>query len=269
MFSSKNLKIYLRICVLFVIAACLWLFSGKADSRIDPNSSGQVESQMAVKIVQMQQDNGIIPVELKCDDVKLPTPNALNELTCTLKNNTQRHISAGAVYTSLILERDGKAALISSYDTFDTFVHQDFREDHKNNLIAPGKEYRLTELPVSYSDDVVIKEVSVQVDYVEFADNSTLGVNRGGARVIGNLRGGAAKYKNWLAQEYKQKGMSLDALLPLLDGSQPLPTDIELQNPEQERGAIIYRKFALRTYKEKGAEGLIKHLKAVSTSLSK
>jgi hypothetical protein len=232
-------------------------------------TTGQVgDIKIPIVVHQLPSENGMISVELKCDNAELSAPNVLEKLSCVIKNNTRNYISAGALYISITLESDGKPLVVSTYDTFDTFLHPDFREDHKNNLIAPGKEYRLNDLPSSYGEDVVIKGIAVKIDYIEFANNSMLGENRGGSRIIGDTRVGAAKYKNWLTQEYKRKGGKIEALVPLLDGSQPLP-ELGVQNAEQERGAIMYRKYSRRTYADKGAAGLVKHLKETSTSINK
>jgi hypothetical protein len=244
---SPNLKTHLRLYILCALVACLWVFSSNANSTtIKPQSLQQIEGSLPVVTDQLKPNNGVIPVELRCEDAELSAPNALEKLSCVIKNNTRSYISAGALHTSITLEKDGKTLEVSTYDTFDTFLHPDFRAAHLNNLISPGKEYRLNDLPVSYSDDVVIKGIAVQIDYIEFADNSILGNNRSGSRIIGNVREGAVKYKDWLIQEYRRRGESIDALLPLLDGSHPLP-ELGLQNAEQERGAIMYRKYSLRT----------------------
>ena len=99
----------------------------------------------------------------------------------------------------------------------------------------------------------------MQIDYIEFADHTSLGANQAGSRIISDTREGAAKYKNWLAQKYDQSGRSLDAITPLLD--QPVPKELLFQTGPEEHGATMYRNFARRIYKTKGAEGLVKHLK--------
>jgi hypothetical protein len=268
MFNSINHKTLLRLCLLCTLSICLWFFSGNVTSKIKTQNPGQFERQLPVTTSQLHADDGRIPVELRCENVELSAPNELEKLTCVITNNTSGYISAGALHTSITIEDDGKPLVISTYDTFDTFLHPDFREDHKDNLIAPGKEYRLNDLPASYREGAVIKGVAVEIDYIEFADKSMLGNNRSGSRIIGELRKGAAKYKNWLAQEYKRRGGKVEALVPLIDGTQPLP-ELEIQNAEQERGAIMYRKFSWRTYTDKGADGLNKHLKETSNSTNK
>ena len=218
---------------------------------------------------QLPPENGVIPVELKCEDAELSAPNALEKLSCAIKNNTNKSISAGTIYTSFVVEKGGETIVTSDYSTFYTYLHPDFREDQRNNFILPGGERRRNELPVSFESGVVIKDVIVQIDYIEFADDTALGTNRAGARIIADTREGAAKYKNWLAQKYAQGGRSVDAIIPLLEDNQPLPEGLEFQNAAQQSGANMYRKFARRTYQTKGAEGLIRHLEKDSTSANR
>jgi hypothetical protein len=188
MSNSPNLKTHLRLYILCTLVACLWLFASSANSTISKSQgTQQFERSLPVVTDHLQADNGVILVELRCEAAELSAPNALEKLSCVIKNNTPSYISAGALYTSITLEKDGKPLVVSTFDTFDTFLHPDFREDHKNNLIAPRKEYRLNDLPTSYGEDTVIKGIAVKIDYIEFADNSLLGNSRGGSRIIRDI----------------------------------------------------------------------------------
>lgn len=250
---SQYSKLLFRLGILSLLITCLWLLSGRSQNRV------QFEKEIPVIAGQLQAEGDVIPVELWCKNAELSAPNAIEKLSCVIKNNTNKYISAGVLYTSITMEINGQEAIVSSFDSFDTFVHPDFREEHKNNLIAPGKEYIYNDLPNSF-DNAILKRINVQLDYVEFEDGSSSGSNRGGSRIIKNIREGAAIYKAWLAEQYKQRGKSVDAIMPLLDSSYPLPQELKLQNDEQESGANIYRKYARRTYQTKGAESLIKNL---------
>jgi hypothetical protein len=265
MARALNSKIIFRVFALTIITVSAWTFLGKPG---DARRSAQGKRSVAVEVKQMDRVGRLIPVELKCaTSVELKEPNALEGLSCILKNNTNKYITSGAIYTSVTLEKEGKTYVLSSYDAFDTFLHTDFREDHKSNLIPPGGEYPLGELPVSY-DDALIQGLTVQVDYIEFADLTTTGSNRGGARIINDIREGAAKYKDWLVKKFDQGGRSTHALLPLLDEQQPLPLEeLGIINANQEHGAILYLKYARRTYKAKGVEGLTKHFKQANSSV--
>lgn len=250
---SQYSKVLFRLCILSALITCLWLLSVKSQNR------AQFEKEIPVIATQLPLESGVIPVELRCKNAELSAPNSIENLSCVIKNNTNKYISAGSLYTSITMEKEGQAIVLSTFDTFDTFVHPDFREEHKNNLIAPGNEYVLNQLPSSY-DSVIIKRIDAHLDYIEFDDGSSLGVNKGGSRIIKGTREGAAMYKNWLVEQYKRRGKSIDAIMALLDSSYPLPEELGLQNGEQENGANIYRKYARRTYQTKGAEGLIKNL---------
>jgi hypothetical protein len=213
---------------------------------------------LPVQVKQLDPVSGVVPVELRCSDAQLSSPKAIERLTCTIKNNTDRFITAGTVAVAIDLERNGTELELQSYDTFDTFVHADFNEDHKNNRIRPGGEFRIDELPSSYSDGI-IKSIAVGIDYIEFADNQRAGLNRKGSQIIGDMREGASKYKAWLKIKYKESGRSVDAVSALLDRS-PSARELFLQNSNQESGADMFRKYLLRDYKEKGMEPLKRHL---------
>jgi len=267
---KQKLKFLLRPCIMVAFIYCLWLVSGTANSEnfAASNDPAAAQAKISIPVVSNQLDlvDGVIPVELKCENAELSAPNALEKLSCVIKNNTNEPISAGAVYTSIIVEKDGMRNVSSSYGTFDTFIHPDFREDHKNNLILPRGEYRYGDLPVSYDNGAVIKEIIVKLDYIEFADNTTLGTDQAGSRIITDARKGAAKYKNWLAHKYKESGESLEAIVALFENNQPLPEELQFQTGPEEHGARTYRNYALRTYKSKGADGLVKVLKQTKTS---
>lgn len=150
MHKSQYSKVIFRLCILCALVSCLWLLSTKSQTRT------QFEKEIPVIANQLQSENVIVPVELRCENAKLSTPNSIESLSCVIKNNTNKYISAGALYTSITMEKGGQEIVLSTFDTFDTFVHPDFREEHKDNLVAPGREYVLNQLPTSY-DDVVIK----------------------------------------------------------------------------------------------------------------
>jgi hypothetical protein len=191
-------------------------------SKEEPVSGQTKQLQLQVLTKQLPSENGVIPVELKCDRAELSSPNSLEKLSCVIRNNTHKAIVAGATYTSLSLERNGETFVSSEYGSFDSFLHPDFRETHKNNLILPAGEYRYTELPVGYDEGIAIKTVTMTIDYIEFADHTSLGTNRAGWRMISEARHGAADYKNWLAKKYEETG-SLDAIVGLLDQDAPKP----------------------------------------------
>jgi hypothetical protein len=259
---SPHHKILIRLCILCTLVACLWFFSGKANT-------AQFEKQIPVTTDQLPSENGVIPVELRCEDAKLSAPNALEKLACVIKNNTNKYISAATINISVIFEKEGKPSTDSSFLTIETFVHPDFRDEHKDNLIPPRGERRFQDLPSSY-DGAVINVVTVRIDYIEFADNAmALGPNHAGARIISNIRTGAAKYRDWLVQKYNQSGGVIDAITPLLEKDQPIPPELDIQNGDEQQGVVSYRNYARKTYQTKGIEGLIKHLRQTTAPVNK
>jgi len=225
------------------------------------NVTAEQQEQLKLNVIskQLPSENGVVPVELKCNKAELSSPNSLEKLSCVIRNNTNKPITAGAIYTSIVLERDGQSFTESTYGTFDTFLHPDFRETHKNNFILPGGEYQYGDLPVSYDEGITIKAVTMTIDYIEFSDNTSLGSNRGGARLISQARQGATDYRNWLAKKYEET-RSLDAIINLLELDVP-NSELRFSTESAEHGANMYRNFARRTYKTNGRDGLLQQLK--------
>jgi hypothetical protein len=265
MCNSQTLRILFRLCILSVLVMCLGFFSHNARSgNIDPQDASKFEKQITVTTNQLPPDEGIIPIELKCEEAELSTPNALEKLSCSIKNNTNKFMTAGAVGISIIIEAERKISQDSSLLSFDTNVHPDLHAMPGRNAIPPRGTYPVKALPTSFPDGI-IKSVVMQIDYIEFADKTTLGPDQAGSRVINNMREGAAKYKEWLVKKYNRNGKSVDALVPLLEADQPLleadqplPEELELRTTEQQEGATLYRNHSRNTYKDKGAEGLKK-----------
>jgi len=264
MSHKRKLNFLLKLGIMITFIYCLsvsWTVDSQDLARTNNQAPPQGKASIPVDANQLDVVEGVIPVELKCGRAELSAPNSIENIPCVLRNNTNKPISAGAVYTSIILEKDGQRHVESSYGTFDTFLHPDFREDHKNNLILPRGEYPYSALPSSYESGVIITSVAVKIDYIEFADRSALGNNQAGSRIISDTRTGAAKYKDWLAKRYEQSGRSVNAMLPLLEQNEAMQQELEFQTGPEESGARLYRNFARRTYKSKGSEGLVKHLK--------
>lgn len=256
----QSYKLFFRFAILVALSVCLWMSSGVSVKTQQAQAQRDRKS-IPVEIIQLDRIGGVIPVELRCADAELSAPNALETLSCVIRNNTTRDITAGTLFTTVIVESKGNTHAISGYDTFDTFVHPDFREEHKTNMIPPGGEYRLNDLPVSYDPDVVITGVTTSCDFIEFADRTTLGANHRGSRLLADIREGARKYKNWLMQKYEQSGKSIDAIIPLLDNSEPASQEQGIQNDGERSGANMYRNFARRIYRSKGADALARHFR--------
>lgn len=261
MTNSPKLRALYMACILLTLVVCLWYFPGNTASTI----SGFQETQQAVRLLPVETEplqpvKGAGSVELRCEDAELPAPDTIQKLSCVIKNGTKKPISAATVKTSVLLEQDGRPSVDSGYLTFENSAHPDFREERKNDLIPAGGEYPFQDLVTEFHG-AVIKRIKVQFDYVEFADNSpALGPNRAGARIISDIRKGAAKYKEWLVQQYNRSGKSADAIVSLLERDDTIPREAGVESGDQEQGAVIYRNFARRVYRSKGAESLKKYL---------
>lgn len=261
MSNSPKLRALYTPCILLALVACSWYFSGNTASTI----SGFQETQDAERLLRVETEplrlvKGAGPVELRCEDAELPAPDSLKKLSCVIKNGTRKTISAATVTISFLLDQDGRPSVDSSYQTMLKSVHPDFREEYKNSLIPPGGELPFEDLPTDFHGSV-IKRIKVQLDYVEFADNSPpLGPNRAGAGIISGMKKGAVKYKEWLVQEYNRRGKSADAIATLIEKDEAIPRAAGIESGDQEQGAIHYRNFARRAYRSKGAEVLKKYL---------
>lgn len=257
MTNISLVRITSRLLTLVLLASCLWFFAG---TPVSPQKTAAKRS-LPVEARQLDPVGGVLQVEVRCDDAKLSGTGRIDGASCVIKNNTFAPMVAGTIKVSITLEQGGVVNLISGYETFDTFLHPDFREDHKSNLIRPGMEYRLNLMPADYGD-AIVKKIEAEVDYIEFVDKPPVGPNHVGARVIADIRDGAAKYKNWLVRKYKERAASANAIVELLDkDADTLSSEIGLLNGDQGSGASMYRKFARRTYQAKGLEGVTKHLK--------
>jgi hypothetical protein len=212
-----------------------------------------------VKARQLDPIGGSLPVELTCEDAKLIGSGRISQLKCAIKNNSFAPMVAGTLQVSITIDANGKENLISGYQTFETFLHPDFREDNKNNVTQPGMVYRFDLTPSDYGD-ATVKDIAVELDYLEFLDRPSVGPNRVGSRTLGDIREGAAKYKIWLVKQYRQRGASVETIAKLLD-NETIPADeIGLQNTDQNSGANMYRKYARRSYDSRGPQELLKHL---------
>ena len=255
MFNSQNLKTVLRLCILSVLTISLWYFSGKASTQ----NHAQAGVQIPISTVQLSPTNGTVAVELKCANAELSAPNKIEEFPCEVINNTNKRISAVAVTYTITLVKDGVTTAHTEALTLDTFIHPDLREERKDNLIPPRGERPFRPLPTSF-DDAVVKAISMRVDYVEFEDNSSLGPNRAGSRIITGIRGGAAKYRNWLVEKYIVSGKSINVITSLIQDDEIPESELGIENDDQRQGAIIYRNYLRRSYESKGVDGLAEFL---------
>ena len=203
----------------------------------------------------LQPENGVIPAEIQCGTAHLSSPNTFERIDCSLKNNSAKSVTAANVIYTVSLQTGGGASKESFNRTFDALIHPDFRLS--NQLLGPGEKTGLgTAGPTSYSDGL-IDNISIAIDYVEFEDGTRLGPDRAGSRLIAQTRQGAVKYKEWLQRQYKLGGNAVEAVIPLLESTRPLPQELTLTEREED-GANAYKRAALRLEKKLGRSELDK-----------
>jgi hypothetical protein len=98
----------------------------------DRNQSGL---QLPITIKQLQPENNN-NVELLCGTASVTPPNILNGFECTLKNNTQKSVTAANIIYSTVLQENGLETKDSRNQILLTYFHPDFYEKEKN--IMPG-----------------------------------------------------------------------------------------------------------------------------------
>lgn len=233
-----------------------------------PSTNQRAYVQLPVTVNQLPQEGGMVPVELRCENAELLAPNRIEKKPCLVRNHTNKFISALTVAITIIIEKQGETSSDTSFLTIETFVHPDVRADRRDNLIPPGGELPVRDLPTSYDEEITIKGMAVRIDYVEFNDNSALGANKAGSRIIASIRAGAVKYKESLLKKMRQSGNSIEGIIPLLE-NEPPAEELEIQNGDEEQGVILYRNYARKIYKAKGPEGLSKFLKLAGSSMNK
>ena len=212
--------------------------------------------QLPITVKQLQPDNNNT-VELLCGTASVTPPNILNGFECILRNNTQKSITAANIIYSTVLEEGSLETKDSRNQILLTNFHPDFYDKEKN--IVPGGSNSLKPAGVFTYHNAVIKGIEVYIDYVEFEDGTSMGLDVEGSKLIKDFRAGAVKYKSWLAKESKQK--SIDTLI------QSAPSDEELQKAEigltnvtQKEGARRYGIALRNLYKQRGPTEVQKYL---------
>ena len=233
-----------------VIASLLVLaqFTGR-----NPHASN---SQAPVVIKQLPKENGIIPVELTCGQARLANPKEVDGFTCSLKNNTDEDIKAISTVYRIVTEKNGREADTPNYLTIDSMIHPDLVMDHVHQAIPPGGVQPLDVNERTIYDDALIQRVEINIDYVEFGDGNSLGPNVKGSQIIQSIRKGAAKYKNWLVERYRQNGNSVVETIQSIQKQEPLPIGIGLDDMYSRQGAKIYRGHLLKIYDSNGSSEL-------------
>jgi hypothetical protein len=185
--------------------------------------------------------------------------NTLDDLTYVLRNNSDKPVIAVAVIRTISYEEDGKVYAHSVYSTLDAAFHPDIG----GKPIPFGSQMTMEAAgPVGFENGVVIKEITLTIDYVLFADQTTYGSGGEGERRINAMRDGARRYKAWLAQEYSRAGKSLASILPEIQ-TPSIPESLKLDS-DQKMGADRYRLQLLNTLQKRGAADVETYLKQIN-----
>lgn len=222
--------------------------------------ASQQERLLPVNATQLSLENGVLPVEIRCANVRSPAPNRVEAFSCLAINNTRKKISALAIQYSIVTEGAGGADLETSLLTFDFAVHPDISEARHLKLLPPGESRTIGPPgPITFESDTA-SGIEVRLDYVEFDDKTSIGSGTQGAKMINSMREGAVKYKAWLVQQYKRKGMDDQATAALLEEGE-LPKELNFGNdPDLNEGAKLYRRIMRSVYTSQGAAELKRHL---------
>lgn len=214
-----------------------------------------------VAVRQLGSEGLVAPVELLRPVARLSAENQLEEYSCLLKNNTGKAVVAFSLAWNIVTEVAGKESSVSELQVSDSFIHPDVHEGNKSGGIAPGAESLAEAGPTYFASNASVKRLGVSIDYVEFEDGTSLGPNLNGAssRQIGMVREGASRYKEWLVQMYTKTGRSPQVVLQQLQ-SEPIPDDLNLNNPEMKQGAYGYRMRVLKLYNTRGPSAIQKIL---------
>ncbi|MFZ0747836.1 MAG: hypothetical protein WAM70_00655, partial [Pyrinomonadaceae bacterium] len=162
---------------------------------------------------QLEARNGLIPVKLECENAHLASPDRLDNFSCLLRNNTNKAILAGSVSYSVVVESSGKVVGDAHFQTFDTVIHPDFYDASKSIQPAAARDIGPPG-PMFYANSV-IKELKIEIEYIEFDDKTTLGAPEKGSEIT-DIREGAARYRDWLFQRYRGSGRSAETIIAIL-----------------------------------------------------
>ena len=253
-FIRRNLPLIVTVSAVSILAVSFMI----AQSNRSQKKSGQVP----LLVKQATYSLGMFPAELECTPPRMTGTNQLDGFSCVLHNNSGKTIVAATMSYAVITEKDGRegGAETPTYMTFESFVHRDLQMEHIHHSLDPGGEETFDVNEITRIEDADIKTVEVNLDYVEFGDSSTLGPNLKGSAIVGDIRSGASKYRDWLQRQFVANGKSVESVLPLLKREQGPPSDISLQNRWQKQGAMLYRDHALKISNLRGADELKKML---------
>jgi hypothetical protein len=184
----------------------------------------------------------------------------LDGISCLAINNTRKKISAFAVVYSVVVDAGAGMERETNLLTSDYAIHPDISEAMRQHLFPPGESRRVaTSGPVSFENGTV-SGVEIEIDYVEFEDQTSIGRNIQGSKMVHSMREGAAKYKAWLVRQYKWGGVDEQAMTTLFDATD-LPKELNFNgDPDLSEGARLYRRVLRSIYTSKGGTEVKRYL---------
>ena len=234
------------------VIAMIAVLVGVAQAGVQSRKPTAIE----VVINQAPTKDGVIPIEIIQPIAVSTAPNKLDEFSYILRNNSNKPVKAVAVVETIKYEDGGKTYAHSLYSTMDTAFHSDFAA----KPLLPGNQMTMGAAgPSSFDGAVIIKEITLSLEYALYDDQTAFGSGGEGERLIKEVREGAQRYKDWLAQQYSRAGNSLATILPTIQVP-GIPEALKLDS-DQTMGADRYRLNLLKTFKTKGAADVENYLK--------
>lgn len=244
------------LIVSIAVVTAAMMITGAAALKNRANAIAQPE----VATKQLPRVSGVIPIEIRDAKASFPQENEMQDFNCIVKNNTDKEITSVVLLYKITTVNSSGQEVTDTFVLFrESYVHADVREAHHYRPLVPGEEYLFQSSGVTAFENARIKRVEASIDYAEFEDKNKLGPDVKGSQIITQLREGAAQYKTWLGQKFKQMRSSVDAILPLLK-ERDLPKEIGLKSSHAEGGARVYRGHMLRVFESHGAHEAKKYL---------
>jgi hypothetical protein len=236
----------------FTVVTMIAVLVGVAQAGVQSRSAAAIK----VVINNAPAKDGVTPLEIIQPAVVSTARNKLDDFSYILRNNSDKAVKAVAVVETINYEDGGKTYADSFYSTMDTAFHKDFAA----KPLLPGNQMTIgSPGPSSFNEGVVIKEITLSLAYALYDDQTAYGEGGKGERLIKEVREGAQRYKNWLAEQYSRAGNSLATILSTIQAS-GIPEALKLDS-DQTMGAERYRLSLLRTFRTKGAADVESHLK--------
>lgn len=249
-------------CIFLLVLGGVVFFSNPTKTQSNVINKQAGEKFLPIKVNQLPpSEQNIIPIQLECIPARLPLPNKLEDVSCTLTNNTHKSITAAVVGYRIFSETDDsdkekKPFTMTGAITTEALIHTSLREQRRENFIQPKEATLVGLMPTTFDEGHLISDMTMWVDFVEFDDNSAIGANNHGAKTVAEIRDGAARYRNWLVKKLDES-KSDSVILEVLQKKHPKQIEeLGKLSANQAEGANVFRKFAERTFSTQGMEGL-------------